>query len=365
MVKHKIYKYFFVEFFKIFLIILFSLSILIWLTQAARLLDLVTEFGNSFEVYFKYLVFNLPKIVDNIFILSFVVSIFFVFAKLESSNELNIYWLSGINKIEIFKICFLIALFLLFTNLVISIFLAPWSSLNGREILGKSKFTLINSLVKEQNFNSPLKGLTIYVERNDNKGNLDGIFIYEKNRTIIAKKGRVLSQNNSVYLELLNGTTQEKVKEKINFINFKSTIFDFSKYQLLHTTYPKLNERSIIWLIKNLKNTQKKTKEIREIREEINKRLIKPFLILIISVLGCFLLYQNNEKINLKKLRFTIYLVSIFFIIINQVLLIISGKNLYFSLIYFLLIIVIFLILFLTLIKTLKNETRKNEKILT
>ena len=31
----------------------------------------------------------------------------------------------------------------------------------------------------------------------------------------LQKKGRVLSQNNSVYLELLNGTTQEKVKEKI------------------------------------------------------------------------------------------------------------------------------------------------------
>ena len=81
MVKNKIYKYFFVEFFKIFSIVIFSLSILILLTQAARLLDLVTEFGNSFEVYIKYLMLNYPKVIDNVFILSFVVSIFFYFYK--------------------------------------------------------------------------------------------------------------------------------------------------------------------------------------------------------------------------------------------------------------------------------------------
>ncbi len=362
MIKNKIFKYFFLEFFKIFSLILISLSLLIWLTQAARLLELVTEFGNSFEIYIKYLLFIYPKIIDNIFVLSFIISIFFLFAKLDNSNELNIYWLSGINKITIFKIILIISTLMLVTNLLLSIFFAPWSSLEGRKILGKSKFTLINSLVKEKNFNSPLKGLTIYVDKNDNKGNLRGIFIYEKNRTIIAESGRVITSNNNSYLELNNGTTQEKVNENINFINFKNTIFDFSKYQLLHTTYPKLNERSIFWLFKNLRNTEIKNKEIRETREEINKRLIKPFLIFIIATLGSFLMYQNDEKINLKKLKIIIFSISILFIIANQMLLITSGKNFYFSVFYFFGIILFFIILTIILLNSLKNEN-KNEKI--
>ena len=54
--------------------------------------------------------------------------------------------------------------------------------------MGDSKFTLVNALVKEKNFNTPLKGLTIYVENNDKKGNLNGIFIYEKSRIITAQR---------------------------------------------------------------------------------------------------------------------------------------------------------------------------------
>ena len=362
MVKNKIYKYFFVEFFKIFSIVIFSFSILILLTQAARLLDLVTQFGNSFEVYIIYLMLNYPKIIDNVFILSFVISIFFIFIKFENANELNIYWLSGISKVEILKIFALITIISLIINLILSMFLAPWMSMESRKILGKSKFTLINSLVKEKNFNSPLKGLTIYVGKNDNQGNLNEIFIYEKNRTIIAKRGRVLSEEDNIYLELIDGTTQEKLKENVNFINFKSTIFDFSKYQLLHTTYPKLNERSIYWLFKNLKDKNKKMKEINETREELNKRIIKPFLILIISVLGCFLLFQNQEKVNLKKMRFLIYFSSIFFIIINEIFLILSGKSYYYSIIYFFSIIITFTLLTILLINILENESKNVKK---
>lgn len=359
MIKNKIYKYFFIEFFTIFLIVIFSLSILIWLTQAARLLDLITQFGNSFEVYIKYLLFNYPKILDNVFILSFLVSTFFVLAKFESSNEIDIYWLSGIKKTQIVKIFLLISIILIVFNILLSTFFSPWLSLKGREVLGESKFTLINSLVKEKNFNSPLKGLTLYVESNDNKGNLEGIFIYERNRTIISKRGRVISKNNNIYLELIDGTTQEKVKNNINFIYFKKTVFDFSKYQLMHTTYPKLNERNIFWLLKNLNKETNTKKQIKEIREEINKRLIKPFLILIISSLCCFLLFQNSEKINSKKLKLSIYLLTIIFLILNQVFLIISSKNFYFSVIYFLLIFIIFLTLNLILIKILENETKQ------
>ena len=76
MVKNKIFQYFFKEFFKLFLIISLSFSLLIWFTQAARLLELITEFGNPIQTYMKYLLFNYPKILDNTLLLSFIEIIF-------------------------------------------------------------------------------------------------------------------------------------------------------------------------------------------------------------------------------------------------------------------------------------------------
>ena len=358
MLKNKIFQYFFTEFFKIFLLISLSFSLLIWFTQAARLLELITEFGNPVSVYFKYLLFSYPKILQNTFLLNFIISMFFLFAKLNDAKEFGIYWLSGISKFKIYSLCTIIGAVVLVLNLILSIFLAPWSSYQGRLVLGESKFTLVNALVKEKNFNTPLKGLTIYVENNDKKGNLSGIFIYEKSRIITAQKGRVLTDGDNSYLELFNGTSQEKNNKKINFINFNSTIFDFSKYQLRNTSYPKFTERKINWLFERLKNTQISMKNRIDLRVEINSRLIKPFVILIVSTLICFLLFTNNDKVNLKKLKIIIYVLSISLLIINQIMLNLSGKNINHTMLYIFSLIIFFILSNFILFKFIKGETK-------
>ena len=358
MLKNKIFQYFFTEFFKIFLLISLSFSLLIWFTQAARLLELITEFGNPVSVYFKYLLFSYPKILQNTFLLNFIISMFFLFAKLNDAKEFGIYWLSGISKFKIYSLCMIIGAVVLVLNLILSIFLAPWSSYQGRLVLGESKFTLVNALVKEKNFNTPLKGLTIYVESNDKKGNLNGVFIYEKSRIITAQKGRVLTDGDNSYLELFNGTSQEKNNKKINFINFNSTIFDFSKYQLRNTSYPKFTERKINWLFKRVNDKEISLKNRIDLRVEINSRLIKPFVILIVSTLICFLLFTNNDKINLKKLRIIIYVLSVSLLIINQIMLNLSGKNITYTMLYIFSLILFFIVTNFIFFKFIKGETK-------
>ena len=352
MVKHKIFKYFFLEFFKFFLITSLSLSLLIWLTQTARLLDLVTELGNPISIYLKYIVLIFPKIFENIFLISFIISLFFLFSKLENENEISIYWLSGISKEKIRNLLFQISIIIIILNIILASYISPLSSRIGRGILANSNFSLVNSLLKENNFNSPLKNLTVYVDKNNQKGILEGIFIYEENRTIVAKRGEVLSDNTGTFLKLYDGITQEKNDDKINIINFQSTIFNFSKYQMQNTVYLKFSERELYWLFKTLKDPSSLKKN--EIREEINKRLIKPFFILVLSSIGCLLLNSNSEKLNLKKLKFFIYILSIVLIIFNQVMLGYSGYSSMLSALY--IIIIIFLTIIIQLIF---NKTSK------
>jgi len=353
MFKNKIFKHFFLEYFKIFLVVTLSLSILIWVTQAARLLELITEYGNPPKIYIKYILLGYPKVLDNIFLFCFVISMFFTLNKLKSSKELSIYWLSGISKDIIISLIIKISFLAIIINILISAFIAPMSSNYGRTILSNSKFSLVNSLVKENNFNSPLKGLTIYVQKNDKIGNLSGVFIYEKNRTIIAKRGEVLSDKESYFLKLYDGVTYEKATKNINTIKFENTIFDFSNYQLQNTTYPKFTERSNIWLIEKIKSKDTIYK-INEIREELNKRLIKPFFILVLCIISSFLLCS---QLNLNK-KNLIYLSSVILLVLNQIMLNLSGQKIIYSYFYFLLIFFTFLILYYFLKNSLKSELK-------
>ena len=338
---------------KSYFIVLISFSMLIWIAQAAKNLNLITEAGLSIKIYINFIILNFPKIMSQLMIISFLIGLFLSITKFLESKELEIYWLAGISKLNIAIIIFKISFIPVVIALFFSLYLVPNTNYKSREILSMSEFSMVNSLVKKNNFNSPLKKLTIFVNKNDNKGNLEKIFIFEELKTIIAKNGRVVNINDKNYLELTNGFIHEKNKDQnITVVKFDKTIFDFTKYQTGVTKYIKLQERSTIWLFDNyLKNTKETN-----ILEEIHKRIFKPLFIPLISILCCFLLYTNNEKINSTKLKIFIFSISTILIIFIEVLIGISIKNNFFQIFFYSLPIIGIFFVFYILKNFLKNE---------
>ena len=256
-------------------------------------------------------------------IISFLIGAFLTILKLLDTKEIEIYWLAGISKLNIAFTIFTVSFVPLIIALLFYIYIVPLTNFKSREILANSEFSMINSLVKKNNFNSPLKKLTIFVNKNDNKGNLEKIYIFEEVKTIIAKKGRVVNINNNNYLELIDGFIHEKnPQQNITVVKFEKTIFDFTKYQTEITKYTKLAEQSTLWLFKNYKLSKNKNT-----LEEIHKRIVKPLFIPFVSFLCCFLLYTNNEKINLTKLKIFIFSLSTLLIILIEILIGLSTKN--------------------------------------
>ena len=324
MFKNKLNNYIIKEILKSYTLVLISFSLLIWIAQAAKNLNLITESGLSIKTYCYFILLIFPKIISQLMIISFLIGAFLTILKLLDTKEIEIYWLAGISKLNIaftiFKISFLPTALALF----LYVYLVPHTNFKSREILANSEFSMINSLVKKNNFNSPLKKLTIFVNKNDNKGNLEKVYIFEEFKTIIAKKGRVININDNNYLELIDGFIHEKNQQQnITVVKFEKTIFDFTKYQTEITKYTKIAERSTLWLFKNYKLR----KNNKDILEEIHKRIVKPLFIPFVAFLCCFLLYTNNEKINLTRLKIFIFSLSTLLIIFIEILIGLSTKN--------------------------------------
>ena len=354
MFKNKLKNYFAKEILKSYFFVLATLSLLIWITQSARLLYLVTDTGLSINTYVNYIIFLIPKSISQLMVISLLISFFLSIMKFQNNKELEIYWLSGIGKMEIVFLVIKTSLLLTALALFFYIYLAPISSKKSRELIANSEFSLVNSLVKKNNFNSPLKGLTIFVNKNDNQGNLEKIYIFENNKTIISKTGRILNIDEKNYLELSDGVIHEKnTQNNITTIKFQKTLFDFTKYQRNIVTQPKVQERDTFWLLDEYGKSKNPS-----VLYEIHKRIFKPLLIPIIAILCCFTLYANNEKIKLNKIRITIFSFSTLFIIFFEVLLDFSAKSIYFK--YFLYSIpVLGSYLFLLLLsKFLKSEAK-------
>ena len=354
MFKNKLKNYFAKEILKSYFFVLATLSLLIWITQSARLLYLVTDTGLSINTYVNYIIFLIPKSISQLMVISLLISFFLSIMKFQNNKELEIYWLSGIGKMEIVFLVIKTSLLLTALALFFYIYLAPISSKKSRELIANSEFSLVNSLVKKKNFNSPLKGLTIFVNKNDNQGNLEKIYIFENNKTIISKTGRVLNIDEKNYLELSDGVIHEKnTQNNITTIKFQKTLFDFTKYQRNIITHPKVQERDTSWLLDEYEKSKKPS-----VLYEIHKRIFKPLLIPIIAILCCFTLYANNEKINLNKIRISIFSFSTLFIIFFEVLLDFSAKSIYFKYFLYSLPVLGSYLFLLLLSKFLKSEAK-------
>jgi len=336
MFKNKLKYYLASEILKSYFFILLSLSLLIWIVQATKFLSLVTESGLSIKIYLNYTILLFPKIISQLMLISFMISLFLSVLKLQDNKEIEIYWLSGMSKMEVVFFILKISCIPTIIAMFFYLLLVPYTNLQSRNVLAKSEFSMINTLVKKNNFNSTLKDLTIFVKNNDNKGNLEKIFIFEENRTIIAKNGRVLNIKEKNYLELLEGLIHEKDSQNnIVTVRFDKTIFDFTKYQSNIVRTPKIQDRNTYVLYNELQKTNIEKEKLNYLYE-LNKRFFKPLFIPVISIICCFLLYANNEKINLTKLKIITFSISTVFIIFIEILLNLSIKNIILKYVFYL-----------------------------
>jgi len=98
--KKIIYRKLITDYIKFFLLVLFTISTIIWVLQAVNFLDFVIEDGHGFFVYFKYTLLSFPKIISRIYPFAIFLAFSYILLKYEDRNELMIFWNFGIDKID-------------------------------------------------------------------------------------------------------------------------------------------------------------------------------------------------------------------------------------------------------------------------
>ena len=350
--KNKFYKYFFQEFLSLLTLIILSLACVVWAVQAVNFLDLVTEGGHSFNLYFSYTILGLPKIISRLLPFAFLIALIITIIKFEKDNELIILWTSGLNKIKIVNLILLISILVSLFQLIMSSAISPQALYMSRGIIKNSDLSFFPSLVKEKKFNDTVKGLTIFVESKKNN-NLKNIFLRDdsdspRSSTIIAKSGYVIKKGGYDFLILFDGIIQKEKEKKhkyeddtISTINFTKTEINLSKYASNTITHPKIQERTssslLACLIKfttsvftiNLNDWASENcyywtdeedmkRNTNEYFNELNRRFILPFYIPLIGLICCFLLSSKRENKN-SLLRLFCSLTGLLIIIFAEI----------------------------------------------
>ena len=372
--KKTIYKYFFSEFIRYFTITLFALAIIIWTIQAVNFLDLITEDGHAFTVYFFYSFLTISKVLTKLIPFCFLISTVLTILKLEKDNELIVLWTAGLNKINITNLIFRISLIIMLIQVSLTTTINPKLLNISRNLLKNSELQFIPSIFKERQFNDTIEGLTVFVEKKNSSNSYENILIHDEGKilskvgttssTIIAKNGNISEDEKS--LILTDGTIQNISKGgEISIVKFETTSLNLSGIGTKSISEPKLQETSTMKILNCIRNNNinfsmhncaQTKKSYMDTKIEINKRFGMPIYIPLISLICCFLLTSRKDKKVYSYYKYIYFIIGFVFLIFSEITVRFSGTSWNHTYAYYFSPLIMIPLVYLFLIKTFKYE---------
>ena len=373
MLQNKIYRNYLVQICKTFLIILFGLSIIALTVRAVNFLDLIVDSGYDVTTYFKYSILNLFGVAPKFIPLSFLLALIIFILKHKQNSEFVILWTSGVKKVYLVHLFFITSTIILTVYLVFTTLITPLALNKSRLLLSSENFSSFIPTVRTQQFSDSFKGFTFIVEKKINN-ELKNIFLHDKGNnlknlssntskisstTILAEKGIA----NDKMLVMFNGqiiSTKENFENEL--IKFEQLNIDLSSLSNTTIKKPKVQETDTISLVKcyfdksSIQTAFCNEDFKKEILSTLNRRIIIPFYIPVLSLI-CSLLLIKSKKNFFQNL--SIFFCSFLIILFTELAVRYTGINSFILYTFILMPFSLLFILYTFLIYKFSNETFK------
>lgn len=219
------------------MIIVGSLTGVVWIIQALKEIDIISNKGQAILTYLSLTTLSIPILMMAIIPIALLLATIHTINGMNANSELVVVTASGSSNWTLAKPLMILALLCsMFTGFVGHI-ISPASLVKARGMLTEISADLVSIIVREGSFNTIEAGLTFHVAKREAGGILSGILIAddrEKDVSIIysAREGIINKSENGSFLKLKDGEIQQTNRKdgSITLIKYQSYIFDLSSF---------------------------------------------------------------------------------------------------------------------------------------
>ncbi|MEM7617676.1 MAG: LPS export ABC transporter permease LptF, partial [Pseudomonadota bacterium] len=261
-----------------------TLTLVIWLVQSLRFIDLIVNKG----LYFIDFIFLSSLIIPSLILVILPISLFsamiFIYNKLISESELIVMRSSGLSHFQLAKPAIITACLVTIFGYLISLYVMPATFRAFKDKQAFIRDNYASLLFREKVFNSLTPEITIYIDNREYDGSFKGILVHDNRNakhpvTMMAEEGKLIQdeQGNNIF-NLLNGNRQEinRNNGQLSLLNFSQYNLDISQYNdespIIRQREPK--ERYMHELLKPDKNISPNLKK--ELFIEAHRRISWP-----------------------------------------------------------------------------------------
>jgi lipopolysaccharide export system permease protein len=292
-------RYIFRTTFAVFLVVLISLTAVIWVTQALHDIDLMTSQGQTILVFVGITGLIVPLLILVIAPIALLIAVAHVLNKLSNDSEIIVMNAAGMSPWILFRAFMAVAIVVAIGVTAISAYFAPKGLRMLRDWLTEVRANVVSTIVQPGHFTTIENGVTIHVRERRRNGQLVGIFLDDRREpesrvTVLAEVGELLDNDNGTFLVLQNGVVQryEANQRDPNMVAFDRYAFDLSQFAGgAQAVKYSIRERYLWQLLFPSSKDQLFTEEAGQFRAELFDRLMGPlypiaFVVIAFSYLG-------------------------------------------------------------------------------
>ncbi len=267
-----------------FLVVVISLTAVIWVTQALRDIDLMTNQGQTGLMFVAITGLIIPLLVLVIAPIALVIAVAYVLNKLGTDSEIIVMNASGMSPWRLFKPFLAVAAVVSVLVAVLSAYVAPEGLRSLRRWLLEVRTDLVTNIVQPGRFVAVQKGVTFHIRERQPNGELLGVFIDDQrdpkeHLSVLAERGEILKNDRGTFLVLQGGSVQrhETAQLEPNIVVFDRYAFDLSQFADMPTIRYSVRERYLWQLIWPDAEDALAVAQPGQFRAELHDRIMAPF----------------------------------------------------------------------------------------
>lgn len=298
------------------LLIVFSLTSIVWLTQALRFISFIVNQGVDVSTFLTLTTLLLPMLLFLILPPAFFCAVLFTYNKLKVESELVVMQAVGLSFWNLAKPALQVAAVMTAICYIIAFYLQPVTYKKFRDMQQFLRNNYASILLQEGVFSNPVDGLTVFIRERDDNNILHGILVHDNRQegssvTMMAEEGELVQTDQGPRFLLRRGNRQEIRDGKPSFLNFASYTLDISLYTKgMDRVYRDPREMYVPELFFSTDKVSREEKNRR--LAEGHQRLIWPAYVISLTLIALAVLLtgQFNRRGHWRKLLFAVLLVS-------------------------------------------------------
>lgn len=283
------------------LVVVVTLTCVIWLSQSLRFVDMIVNRGLPLATFVYLTMLLLPTWLSIVMPIAGFAAVLFIYNRMTGDREIVVLEASGLSPMRLARPALLVSVVITLLCYVMTLYLIPLSYRAFKELQFQIRHNYTEVLLREGVFNTIAKNITVYVRARQKSGELSGIIVHDNRDqnqqvTLIAERGAfvVTEAGPRVFMQNGNRQSRDNVTGRTSLLYFDRYTVDLGGSKSV--TQRAWRDQNELFLPELLNPTEEETspKNFNEYIAEGHSRLSTPLLGLALPLLGLAVLLRGE-----------------------------------------------------------------------